>query len=77
MKIILGILILAFIGLYVILHTLRKFVRMFTGETPQQQRSHNRPKSTGGINTSTAKAKKKIISKDEGEYVDYEEIKNK
>ena len=29
----------------------------------------------GGLNTSSAKTKKKVISKDEGEYVDYEEIK--
>lgn len=77
MKIILGILILAFIGLYVILGTVRKIARMFMGEPPQQQKPQQRPKSKGGVNTSSAKARKKVISKDEGEYIDYEEIKGK
>ena len=55
MKVILVILILAFVGLYVILGMLRRITRMFMGEEPRQQQ--------------------KVISKDEGEYVDYEEIK--
>ncbi len=77
MKILLFLLILAFIGLYVILGTIRRIARMLMGEPPQQQKAQQRPKSKGGVNTSSAKARKKVISKDEGEYIDYEEIKDK
>lgn len=79
MKVILVILILAFVGLYVILGMLRRITRMFMGEEPRQQQRTQSTQSThrekGGLNTSSAKTKKKVISKDEGEYVDYEEIK--
>ena len=76
MKVILVILILAFVGLYVILGMLRRITRMFMGEEPrQQQRTQSTHREKGGLNTSSAKTKKKVISKDEGEYVGYEEIK--
>ena len=53
-----------------------KDYRMFMGEEPrQQQRPQSTHREKGGLNTSSAKTKKKVISKDEGEYVDYEEIK--
>lgn len=77
MKILLIFLMLAFVGLYVIMGTIRRIARMFMGEPPQQQKAQQRPKSKGGVNTASAKAKKKVISKDEGEYIDYEEIKDK
>ena len=59
MRILLVILILAVIGLYVILGTIRRIARMFMGEPPQQQKAQQRPKSTGGVNTSSAKARKR------------------
>lgn len=76
MKILLGLFILAFIGLYVILGTVKRIMRMFMGEPEPQPKTKPRKQSSGGLNTSTAKQRKKVISKDEGEYVDYEEIKN-
>ncbi len=76
MKILLGLFILAFIGLYVILGTIKRIMRMLMGEPEPQQKSKPKKQNTGGLNTATAKPRKKVISKDEGEYVDYKEIKN-
>ena len=51
MKVILVILILAFVGLYVILGMLRRITRMFMGEEPrQQQRTQSTHREKGGLN---------------------------
>lgn len=75
MKILLGLFILAFIGLYVILGTVRRIFRMLMGEPETQHRQKHTARTKGGVNTDTAKPRKKVISKDEGEYIDYEDVK--
>lgn len=76
MKIILLFFLLAFVGLTVIFGAIRRFLRMFVDIPEQQARQKQQPKrEKGGLNTSTAKARKKVISHDEGEYIDFEEVK--
>lgn len=73
MKILLAILVLAFLGLYYVLRVMRKVAAFFTEpeEKPEKKKRDKRPT----LHTDTAVKKKKVISRDKGEYVDYEEIK--
>ena len=63
---------------FVVPYLLRSFVRYLFGETPQpnktsQQRSKSSASSSSNKQSST---KKKFFSKNEGEYIDYEEVKD-
>lgn len=81
MKILLLLFVLAFIGLYVVLGAVRHIGRMLMGdpEPPRgkQQQPPRRKSQKSGIDTSGTKPRKKVIAKDEGEYIDYEEVHDK
>lgn len=78
MKYLLIFFLLAFVGLYVLISGVKGIMRMLFGDpsrrrgnAPRQQRRKK------GLDTSTAKRKKKVIPHDEGEYVDYEDVSDK
>ncbi len=73
MKVILVFFLLAFIGLYVILRFIRRIMN-FLGE-PERKAPKQNSQIHDGLNTQTAVKKKKVIPHDEGEYVDYKEVK--
>lgn len=79
MKILLLLFVLAFVGLYVVLDVVRRIGRMLMGdpEPPRDRRQPRRKSQKSGLDTSGARTRRKIISKDEGEYIDYEEIHDK
>ncbi len=58
---------------------LRMFVRLLFGSKPQQpgpQRSQSGRKSTTKQKETTTPSKQKIFTREEGEYVEYEEVKD-
>jgi len=68
------ILIIAFVFFFIVPWLLRAVQRFFMGSGSQSDERRNR---SGGQSAADNKAthKKKVIDKDEGEYVDYVEIK--
>lgn len=79
MKILLLLFVLAFIGLYVVLGAVRHIGRMLMGdsEPPRSKQQPRRHRQKSDLDTSGAKPRKKVIAKDEGEYIDYEEVHDK
>jgi uncharacterized protein HemY len=62
-----------FIIIFVIPYLLRAILRFLFGRPSQESRSSRQKRDTPA---SSSSQKKKIISKNEGEYVDYVEIKD-
>ena len=63
-----------FIILFIIPFILRGLLRFIFGSRPQQNNSSQQKRSSS-THTQQQPQKKKVIDKDEGEYIDYEEIK--
>lgn len=78
MKYLLIFLLLAFIGLAVVWSIVKSVFRTIFGEPQSSRRkragSSSRPKA--GLDPDSGIRKKKVISKDEGEYIDYEDVKD-
>ncbi len=74
MKILLILFLLAFLGLYVILGTIKRVLRMFAPEPEPKKRPQHKHRSKSGLDTRNATQRKKIIPDDEGEYVDFEDV---
>ena len=68
------ILAIIFIVIFVIPLLLRSVLRFLFGSRPQPNNSSQQRKNTSS-RTQQPPQKKKVIPKDEGEYIDYEEIK--
>lgn len=77
MKILLIFFLLAFLGLTVVFGVIRRIGKMLTGEEPEPKPRGRKRRAKGGVDTSNAKPRKKIISDDEGEYIDYEDVSGK
>ena len=71
----LKILSILFIIVFIIPFLLRGVMRFLFGSRPQPNKSSQQKRNTSSSNTQQSPQKKKVIEKDEGEYIDYEEIK--
>jgi hypothetical protein len=60
---------------FIIPFLLRAVLRFLFGNRPQQNKSSQQKRNTSS-QTNKPPQKTKVISKDEGEYIDYEEIKD-
>jgi len=61
---------------FVIPYIVRSVLRYLFGDNQQQNRSSKSKKSNTSSRTQKPPPKKKVISKNEGEYVDYEVVKD-
>ena len=65
-----------FIIIFIIPFLLRKVLSFLFGNRPQPNNSSQQKRNTSSrTQTQQPSQKKKVISKDEGEYIDYEEVK--
>ena len=65
-----------FIIIFIIPFLLRKVLSFLFGNRPQSNNSSQQNRNTSSrTQTQQPSQKKKVISKDEGEYIDYEEVK--
>ena len=72
----LKILAVLFIVVFIIPFLLRGVLSFIFGNRPQPKNSSQQRKNSSSRTQQTSQ-KKKIINKDEGEYIDYEEIKDR
>ena len=66
-----------FLIIFVIPFLLRTVLKFLFGNSTQQSRSSNQNKNNTSSRTQKSSSKKKVFSKNDGEYVDYEVIKDK
>ena len=71
----LRILSIIFIVVVIIPFLLRGLLRFIFGNRPQPNNSSQQKRNNSSSRTQKPSQKKKVITKDEGEYIDYEEIK--
>jgi len=67
---------LLLVVVFVIPYILRSVLRYLFGDNQQQNRSSQSKRSNTSSRTQKPPPKKKVISKNEGEYVDYEVVKD-
>ncbi len=72
------IVVLVFVGVWLFraFRRVRRIYRMlFYGEMPRQERNNGARRSSGAHNSTRTRTKSKVFSPQDGEYVEFEEIK--